>query len=82
MMMAKTTETTPKTNKTKKPVPVKLIVSAILVIFIIIFAAVNAEKVRVNFIFMHVEMPLVLVILFSTLIGALIMFGFSYFRKK
>ncbi|WP_302050666.1 LapA family protein [Listeria fleischmannii] len=46
------------------------------------FAAVNAEKVRVNFIFMHVEMPLVLVILFSTLIGALIMFGFSYFRKK
>ncbi|WP_088810905.1 MULTISPECIES: lipopolysaccharide assembly LapA domain-containing protein [Listeria] len=75
-------QATPKKNSTKKPVPVKLIVSAILVVFIIIFAAVNAEKVRVNFIFMHVEMPLVLVILFSTLIGALIMFGFSYFRKK
>ncbi len=75
-------QATPKKTNAKKPVPVKLIVSAILVVFIIIFAAVNAEKVRVNFIFMHVEMPLVLVILFSTLIGALIMFGFSYFRKK
>ncbi|WP_099221831.1 LapA family protein [Listeria costaricensis] len=66
----------------KRKIPVKLIISALLVILIIVFAAVNAENVRVNFIFGYAEFPLVLIILGSALIGALIMLGFSYFKRK
>ncbi|WP_163652558.1 lipopolysaccharide assembly LapA domain-containing protein [Listeria sp. PSOL-1] len=72
-----------KTSSEQKPkVPIKMIISAVLVVLIVIFAAINSSMVTVNFLFAKVSSPLVLIILGSTLIGALIMFGFSYFNRR
>lgn len=73
---------TQRNDKSKPKVPLKTIISAILVVLIIIFAAINSKMVTVNFLFAKVSSPLVLIILGSALIGALIMFGFSYFNKR
>lgn len=56
---------------------VTTIISIVLIILIAIFAMLNLEKVNVSFGFTSVEMPLILLILFCLLIGALIIFLFS-----
>ncbi|KRL20235.1 hypothetical protein FC98_GL001813 [Lentilactobacillus kisonensis DSM 19906 = JCM 15041] len=53
------------------------IVSIILIIIIALFALINFESVDVNFGFTSVRIPLVLLILFSLLVGALIIFLLS-----
>lgn len=53
-----------------------VLISALLfAILIAVFAVINVEPVRVNFLFTEASIPLILVILGSTLIGGVI-FGF------
>lgn len=54
-----------------------LIFGLIFAIIISIFAIVNMEKVPVDYVFGESYVPLVLVILFSALLGALISISFS-----
>ncbi|MDY0405478.1 lipopolysaccharide assembly protein LapA domain-containing protein [Virgibacillus sp. 179-BFC.A HS] len=49
-----------------------VILSIIFVILIAIFAVTNVSSVEVNYFFWKTESPLILVILFSTLMGVLI----------
>ncbi|WP_085991807.1 LapA family protein [Oceanobacillus senegalensis] len=49
-----------------------VILAIILVIIITVFAIMNVEPVEVNFFFWNGEIPLILVILFSVLMGGLI----------
>lgn len=58
-----------------------LIVSLLLAIVVAIFSIVNIRPVIVNFVFTTAEMPLVLVILASVLIGAFISGSFALFRR-
>lgn len=49
-----------------------IILSLIIIIFVAIFAIVNVDPVEVNFLFWSGSSPLILVILFSVLMGGLI----------
>lgn len=55
-----------------------MIVSIILLIIFVIFALLNTTAVEVNLLFGKVKMPLVLLILVCMLIGALIIYLFSF----
>lgn len=57
-----------------------LLFGLIFAILISVFAMVNMEKVPVNYIFGEAMWPLVLIILGSTLIGALISISFTAFK--
>ncbi|WP_167628577.1 LapA family protein [Listeria valentina] len=52
----------------------QVILGALLVLLIAIFAVINVDSVEVNFLFAKAEWPLVLVILGSVLVGCLIIF--------
>ncbi|TBL81406.1 DUF1049 domain-containing protein [Paenibacillus thalictri] len=45
-----------------------------------VFAVINVDKVKVNFLFAQPDMPLILVILGSTLLGGLIVGAFGMLR--
>ncbi|MEK8126372.1 lipopolysaccharide assembly protein LapA domain-containing protein [Paenibacillus filicis] len=49
-----------------------LIVTLIFALITAIFAVINVEPVRVNFMFTQTDIPLILVVLGSTLLGGLI----------
>lgn len=49
-----------------------VILGMIILILISVFAVINVEGVRVNYLFWTGESPLILVILFSTLMGGLV----------
>ncbi|WP_087971780.1 LapA family protein [Oceanobacillus rekensis] len=49
-----------------------VILAIILVIFVAVFAVTNVEPVEVNYLFWTQESPLILVILFSVLMGGII----------
>ncbi|MFC2948457.1 LapA family protein [Virgibacillus sediminis] len=49
-----------------------VILAIILLFFVALFAVVNVEPVEVNYIFWSGESPLVLIILFSVLMGGII----------
>ena len=55
-----------------------MIVSIILLIVFVIFALLNTATVEVNLLFSRVKTPLVLLILVCLLIGALIIYLFSF----
>ncbi|QFV00863.1 LapA family protein [Limosilactobacillus pontis] len=55
-----------------------MIVSIILLIVFVIFALLNTATVEVNLLFSRVNTPLVLLILVCLLIGALIIYLFSF----
>lgn len=55
-----------------------MIVSIILLIVFVIFALLNTATVEVNLLFSQVKTPLVLLILVCLLIGALIIYLFSF----
>lgn len=57
-----------------------LILGLIFAFVIAIFAVINVDTVRVNYMFGSAEWPLILVILFSVLLGGLAIFMFSLFR--
>ena len=52
-----------------------VILSIIFVIVVSIFAVMNVDKVEVNYLFWKGDSPLILVILFSVLMGGLITAG-------
>lgn len=55
-----------------------MIVSIILLIIFVIFALLNTAQVEVNLLFGKIKMPLVLLILVCMLIGALVIYLFSF----
>lgn len=55
----------------------KVIVGLILALIVVVFAAMNMEKTTVNFGFTQLQQPLIILILASTLIGAIIVALFS-----
>jgi uncharacterized integral membrane protein len=58
-----------------------LICALVFALLTAVFAVSNVEAVRVNFLFMSAELPLILVILGSTLLGGLIVFSFGVVRQ-
>ncbi|MFS0725630.1 LapA family protein [Paenibacillus sp. 1P07SE] len=59
-----------------------LIISALVfAVITAIFAVINVDSVQVNFLFTHIETPLILVILISALLGGLMVFLFSFVRQ-
>ncbi len=59
----------------------KLIVVLVLLVFVSVFAVMNAASVSVNFFFIKMNISLALVIFVSALIGAIIVFLISLFDK-
>ncbi len=57
------------------------ILGLIFALIVAIFAVVNVDSVRVNFVFGHTEIPLILIILGSALLGGLIVGMFGIFRQ-
>ncbi|MDN4607112.1 LapA family protein [Sporosarcina highlanderae] len=58
-----------------------LIVSLLFAIIIALFAILNVESVRVNYLFGEANLPLILVILFTALLGAAISGFIAMFRS-
>jgi uncharacterized integral membrane protein len=58
-----------------------LICALVFALLTAVFAVSNVEAVRVNFLFMSAELPLILVILGSTLLGGVIVFSFGVLRQ-
>ncbi len=57
-----------------------VIISIILVILVAVFAVTNVDAVEVNYLFWSAESPLILVILFSVLMGGLLVGAASSVR--
>ncbi|MCI2254436.1 lipopolysaccharide assembly protein LapA domain-containing protein [Domibacillus indicus] len=57
-----------------------LILGLIFALVIAVFAVINVNPVTVNYLFGSAQWPLILVILFSVLLGGLAIFMFSLFR--
>ncbi|MET1032772.1 LapA family protein [Domibacillus tundrae] len=57
-----------------------LILGLIFALIIALFAVINVDPVTVNYAFGSAQWPLILVILFSVLMGGLAIFMFSLFR--
>ncbi|WP_046173931.1 LapA family protein [Domibacillus indicus] len=57
-----------------------LILGLVFALIIAIFAVLNVDPVTVNYAFGSAQWPLILVILFSVLLGGLAIFMFSLFR--
>lgn len=58
-----------------------LIVALLFALLTAIFAVVNVDSVRVNFLIVEANIPLILVILGSTLLGGLIISLFGFIRQ-
>lgn len=57
-----------------------LIISLVLALIVAIFAVVNVDAVSVNYLFGEAQIPLILVIIGSVLVGGIIVAGVSVFR--
>lgn len=57
-----------------------LLVGLLFAIVIAVFAVVNVEDVNVDYVFGEAQWPLILVILFSALLGAVISISFAIFK--
>jgi lipopolysaccharide assembly protein A len=57
-----------------------IILAIIFAIIVAIFAVINVEAVPVNFLFVTNEAPLILVILFSVLMGSIITGAFGFVK--
>lgn len=58
-----------------------LIFTLIFALITAIFAVINVEPVQVNFLFTQTDIPLILVIIGSTLLGGLIVFFIGIMRQ-
>ncbi|MCP3772089.1 lipopolysaccharide assembly protein LapA domain-containing protein [Paenibacillus sp. MZ04-78.2] len=58
-----------------------LISTLLFALITAVFAVINVKPVRVNFLFTQADIPLILVILGSTLLGGLIAFLIGLFRE-
>ncbi|WP_027963534.1 LapA family protein [Halalkalibacillus halophilus] len=54
-----------------------IILTLVFAVIIAVFAVINVEAVQVDFLFTETDAPLILVILFSALLGALLVTAFS-----
>ncbi len=68
-------------TKPEKKTNWQMIISLILLGIVLAFALVNTQNVTVNFLFKRQEVPLILVILLSMLLGALISW-FAGWRQR
>jgi uncharacterized integral membrane protein len=59
---------------------IKLVALIALSVYVLLFVVVNLTEVKVKFIFMTLEMPMALVILFGLILGALGYFGWTKVR--
>ena len=64
----KGTQTTQTSQKTVNP---QIVISFIVVFIFAVFAIVNTQEVSISFVFTEVEIPLIIVILGSFILGAL-----------
>ncbi|MGM8214218.1 LapA family protein [Bacillaceae bacterium W0354] len=55
-----------------------IILSLVFALIIAVFAVINVDSVEVDFLFTTTHAPLILVILFSALLGSLLVVGFSF----
>ncbi|THE11737.1 DUF1049 domain-containing protein [Bacillus timonensis] len=58
-----------------------LILGLIFALIVAIFAVVNVDSVKVNYVFSYTEIPLILIILGSALLGGLIVGMFGILRQ-
>jgi lipopolysaccharide assembly protein A len=58
-----------------------LILGLILSLIVAIFAVLNVEAVRVNYLFGYTEMPLILIIIGSSLLGGIVVGIFGILRQ-
>ncbi|WP_025028395.1 LapA family protein [Caldalkalibacillus mannanilyticus] len=58
-----------------------LILGIIFAVIVAIFSVINVESVRVHYLFGEASIPLILVILFSTLAGGMIVGSVGLFRQ-
>lgn len=58
-----------------------LILGLLFALIVAIFAVVNVDSVRVNYVFGYTEIPLILIILGSALLGGLIVGMFGILRQ-
>ncbi|HHX07452.1 MAG TPA: DUF1049 domain-containing protein [Erysipelothrix sp.] len=70
-----------KAYKPKRGPNWKIIVGAILLVLLGVFAFINRTVVKVNFLFTTIDLPLILVILASFVVGALVSLLIYTFRK-
>lgn len=61
---------------------VQMIVIILLLAMIIAFAAINTQKVNINFIFTQINAPMILVILCSFVLGILLTLITGWFRRR
>ena len=61
--------------------PVGLIVSGVALVVVLIFVFQNSESAKVHFLWMNVEWGVWFVILVSMILGALIGWGFRFWRR-
>ncbi|NBG88572.1 LapA family protein [Isachenkonia alkalipeptolytica] len=76
----------PKTDTStgEKTISPQVVISLILLFIFAIFAIVNTQEVSVNFLFMNLDAPLIIVLLGSFILGALTtaLTGWQRRRKK
>lgn len=58
-----------------------LILGLLFALIVAIFAVVNVDSVRVNYVFGYTELPLILIIFGSALLGGLVVGMFGIFRQ-
>ncbi|MFS0863770.1 LapA family protein [Fredinandcohnia sp. 179-A 10B2 NHS] len=58
-----------------------LILGLLFALIVAIFAVVNVDSVRVNYVFGYTEIPLILIIFGSALLGGLVVGMFGIFRQ-
>lgn len=70
-----------KRRKTKMKFQWNLIIALLFALIIAIFAVVNVDPVLVDYVFGQTELPLIIIILGSALLGGLIVGSFGLFRS-
>ena len=62
----------------------QMIVGLVLLVIVIVFAAINTEKVTLNLLFTKLEAPMIIIILCSVAIGVLVtlLAGWCHRKKK
>ena len=68
-------------SKQERGAPVALIVSGISLVVVLIFIFQNTEPAKVKFLWFNVEWGIWFVILVSMILGALIGWGFRFWRR-
>jgi uncharacterized integral membrane protein len=60
---------------------VKIVVLIVIVLYFLAFLLFNMEAARIHFLFFTIDMPVFFLILFSALVGAGLVLGFSTLKS-